>query len=167
MSEIKTDPGQYSLAPHADAQTHYNGAVTSIDHVLLVDDDLGDILLTKRAVARGAVPVQLHTAQNGRDAMAFLHQEGQFADAPRPRLVILDLHLRGTSGLTVLESIKSDPALATIPVIVFTTSYAEVDVEAAYRAGANAYVCKPIGFNRVVQDVIYYFVRVSLPPPLP
>lgn len=131
------------------------------DHVLLVDDDLGDILLTKRAVERGRVSVQLHTVQSGQEAMDFLQDEG----TARPRLIILDLHLRNLSGLTVLETIKSDPALATIPVIVFTTSYAEADVEAAYRAGANGYVCKPIGLNKVVQDVIYYFVCVSLPPP--
>ena len=132
--------------------------------VLLVEDDLSDILLTRRALKRGKLPISLHTAQTGEDALAFLRREGTHTDAPRPRLIILDLNLRGLSGHEVLQAIKSDAALCAIPVVVFTTSHADADVAAVYAARANGYVSKPIGLSRVIQDIVHYFVNVSVAP---
>lgn len=134
------------------------------DHVLLVEDDLGDILLTRRAVERSDLDVMLHAVQSGEEALDFLHRRDAFVDAPQPRLVILDLHMRGMSGLEVLQAIKSDPALSSIPVVVFTTSHADADVAAVYQAKANSYVCKPVGLSRVIREIIHYFVYVALPP---
>ena len=131
--------------------------------ILLVEDDVSDILLTRRAL-RSEPSVTLHTAQSGAEALAFLRQEGYHADAPRPRLVILDLNLRGMSGLEVLTAIKSDPELVTIPVVVFTTSNANADVEAVYAARANGYVSKPISLSRIIPDIVRYFVHVSAAP---
>jgi CheY-like chemotaxis protein len=101
--------------------------------------------------------------QDGADAMAFLRREGEYADAPRPDLVLLDLNLPRMDGREVLQAIKSDPALASIPVVVLTTSEAEEDVLRSYSLHANAYVTKPVDFERfidVVRQIDDFFVTV-------
>jgi CheY-like chemotaxis protein len=131
--------------------------------ILLVEDDPGDVLMTREAFADYKVRNQLHVVSDGADAMAFLRQEGDYADRPRPDLVLLDLNLPRMDGRQVLESIKSDPELSSIPVVVLTTSEAEDDVLRSYSLHANAYVTKPVDFDRfidVVRQIDEFFVSV-------
>ena len=131
--------------------------------VLLVEDDPGDVLMTREAFEDYKLTNQLHVVQDGADAMAFLRQEGEYADVPRPDLVLLDLNLPRMDGREVLQAIKSDPELASIPVVVLTTSEAEEDVLRSYSLHANAYVTKPVDFERfidVVRRIDDFFVTV-------
>jgi len=131
--------------------------------VLLVEDDPGDVLMTKEAFEDYKLSNQLHVVNDGAEAMGFLRQQGQYADAPRPDLVLLDLNLPRMDGREVLQAIKSDPELASIPVVVLTTSEAEEDVLRSYSLHANAYVTKPVDFERfiqVVRQIDEFFVTV-------
>jgi CheY-like chemotaxis protein len=131
--------------------------------VLLVEDDPGDVLMTREAFELHKVTNKLHVVQDGVDAMSFLRGEGAYASAPRPDLVLLDLNLPRMDGREVLQAIKSDPDLANIPVVVLTTSEAEEDVLRSYSLHANAYVTKPVDFERfieVVQKIDDFFVTV-------
>jgi CheY-like chemotaxis protein len=131
--------------------------------VLLVEDDPGDVLMTKEAFEDYKLKNQLHVVNDGAEAMDFLRQQGQYADAPRPDLVLLDLNLPRMDGREVLQAIKSDPELASIPVVVLTTSEAEEDVLRSYSLHANAYVTKPVDFERfiqVVRQIDEFFVTV-------
>ena len=131
--------------------------------ILLVEDDPGDVLMTREAFEDYKVRNQLHVVSDGADAMAFLRQEGEYADRPRPDLVLLDLNLPRMDGREVLEAIKSDPELSSIPVVVLTTSEAEDDVLRSYSLHANAYVTKPVDFERfieVVRQIDDFFVTV-------
>lgn len=131
--------------------------------VLLVEDDPGDVLLTREAFEHQKVANRLHVVNNGEDAIAFLRKEGPNADAPDPDLVLLDLNLPGMHGREVLAAIKEDAHLQTIPVVVLTTSEAEEDVLRSYRLHANAYVTKPVDFDRfmaVVRAIDEFFVSV-------
>ena len=131
--------------------------------VLLVEDDPGDVLMTKEAFEDYKLKNQLHVVNDGSEAMAFLRQQGQYADAPRPDLVLLDLNLPRMDGREVLQAIKSDPDLASIPVVILTTSEAEEDVLRSYSLHANAYVTKPVDFDRfiqVVRQIDEFFVTV-------
>lgn len=137
--------------------------------ILLVDDDPGDVLLTKRALYNGHVCNAVHVARDGVEAMEFLHQRGSFAGAPRPDLILLDLNMPRMDGREVLLEIKRDANLRTIPVIVLTTSDAEQDILRSYDLHANCYVTKPAElehFTRVVKEIRgYWFSIVKLPPP--
>jgi CheY-like chemotaxis protein len=131
--------------------------------VLLVEDDPGDVLLTREAFEHQKVANRLHVVNNGEDAIAFLRKEGEHAGAPEPDLVLLDLNLPGMHGREVLAAIKEDSHLQTIPVVVLTTSEAEEDVLRSYRLHANAYVTKPVDFDRfmaVVRAIDEFFVSV-------
>jgi CheY-like chemotaxis protein len=131
--------------------------------VLLVEDDPGDVLMTREAFEDYKVHNQLHVVNDGEQAMAFLRQEGEYADLPRPDLVLLDLNLPRMDGRQVLDAIKSDPELSSIPVVVLTTSEAEDDVLRSYSLHANAYVTKPVDFERfinVVRQIDDFFVTV-------
>src|SRR5687768_5691445 len=131
--------------------------------VLLVEDDPGDVLMTREAFEDYKVHNELHVVNDGTEAMAFLRREGDKADAPRPDLVLLDLNLPRMDGREVLQAIKSDPELASIPVVVLTTSEAEEDVLRSYSLHANAYVTKPVDFERfiqVVRQIDEFFVTV-------
>jgi CheY-like chemotaxis protein len=131
--------------------------------VLLVEDDPGDVLMTREAFADYRLANNLHVCQDGVDAMAFLRREGDYAEAPRPDLVLLDLNLPRMDGREVLEAIKSDAELASIPVVVLTTSEAEEDVLRSYSLHANAYVTKPVDFERfieVVRQIDDFFITV-------
>jgi CheY-like chemotaxis protein len=131
--------------------------------VLLVEDDPGDVLMTREAFEDYKLTNQLHVVQDGADAMAFLRREGEYADAPRPDLVLLDLNLPRMDGREVLQAIKSNPEFASIPVVVLTTSEAEEDVLRSYSLHANAYVTKPVDFERfidVVRQIDDFFVTV-------
>ncbi len=136
---------------------------TKIIDVLLVEDDPGDVLMTREAFEDYKVHNELHVVNDGTEAMAFLRREGDKADAPRPDLVLLDLNLPRMDGREVLQAIKSDPELASIPVVVLTTSEAEEDVLRSYSLHANAYVTKPVDFERfiqVVRQIDEFFVTV-------
>ena len=131
--------------------------------VLLVEDDPGDVLMTREAFEDYKVHNQLHVVNDGEQAMAFLRQEGEYAGLPRPDLVLLDLNLPRMDGRQVLVAIKSDPDLSSIPVVVLTTSEAEDDVLRSYSLHANAYVTKPVDFERfinVVRQIDDFFVSV-------
>jgi CheY-like chemotaxis protein len=131
--------------------------------VLWVEDDPGDVLMTKEAFADHKVGNQLHVCHDGVDAMAFLRREGEYKDAPRPDLVLLDLNLPRMDGREVLQAIKSDAELASIPVVVLTTSEAEEDVLRSYSLHANAYVTKPVDFERfieVVRQIDDFFITI-------
>lgn len=131
--------------------------------ILLVEDDPGDVLMTREAFADYKLRNRLHVVDDGVQAMAFLRQEGEYAGSPRPDLVLLDLNLPRMDGREVLEAIKSDADLASIPVVVLTTSEAEDDVVRSYSLHANAYVTKPVDFERfieVVRQIDDFFVTV-------
>lgn len=135
--------------------------------VLLVEDDPGDVLITREALAESKVTNALHVVSNGVDALRFLRQEEPFADAPRPGLILLDLNLPRMDGREVLAEIKTDPALLRIPVVVLTTSQAEEDIGRTYDLHANAYVSKPVDFDRFLEVIrqvdAFYISVVTLP----
>jgi CheY-like chemotaxis protein len=131
--------------------------------VLLVEDDEGDVLMTREAFEHHKLRNQLHVVPDGVEAIAFLRQEGQHAGAPRPGLILLDLNLPRKDGREVLEEIKSDETLRSIPVVVLTTSQAEEDILRSYNLHANAYVAKPVDFERfidVIRQIDDFFVTV-------
>jgi len=136
--------------------------------VLLVEDDPGDVDLTKEALAEGKIAVNLHVVDDGVKALAYLRQEGSYAGAVRPDLIVLDLNLPKKDGREVLRDLKNDEALKRIPVVILTTSDAEVDVLKTYGLGANCYITKPVGLDqfakvvRAIED--FWFSIVKLPP---
>jgi CheY-like chemotaxis protein len=132
-------------------------------HVLLVEDDPGDVLMTKEAFEQHKIRNPLHVVADGAEAIRFLRREGEYADAPRPGLVLLDLNLPRKNGREVLAEVKSDPGLRSIPVVVLTTSAAEEDILRSYDLHANAYVTKPVDFSRfmdVIRQIDDFFVSV-------
>ena len=135
--------------------------------VLLVDDDPGDVLMTREAFEEHRLRNNLNVVTDGADALAYVRREGEFADATRPHLILLDLNLPKRDGREVLREIKTDPDLREIPIVVLTTSAAESDVLASYQLHANAYVTKPVDFDRftsVVKQIDDFFVSlVKLP----
>jgi CheY-like chemotaxis protein len=131
--------------------------------ILLVEDNPGDVRLTQEALRDGKIANHLQVSPNGRDALARLRGEGDYADAPRPDLILLDLNLPGMDGRQVLQEIKEEESLANIPVVVMTSSAAEEDVVRSYALHANCYVTKPLDFGkftRVVQAVEEFWVTV-------
>jgi CheY-like chemotaxis protein len=131
--------------------------------VLLVEDDPGDVLMTREAFADNKVRNRLSVVSDGVAALDFLRKAGEHADAPTPDLILLDLNLPRMDGREVLEAVKSDVALRQIPVVVLTTSEAEEDVVRSYSLHANAYVTKPVDFDRfieVVRQIDEFFVEV-------
>lgn len=139
-------------------------------NVLLVEDDPGDVLITREALTEGKVLHHLHVVDNGEAAVAFLRRQDPYAGAPRPDLILLDLNLPRLDGREVLGIIKGDADLRQIPVVVLTTSTAEEDVLRSYDLHANAYVGKPVDFDAflsVVRQVDEFFVTVARLPPRP
>lgn len=131
--------------------------------ILLVEDDPGDVLITSEALEQGRLDHVLDVVGNGEEAIAYLRKEGDFADATTPHLVLLDLNLPRVDGNGVLTEIKGDPELCTIPIIVLTTSDAESDVLKTYSLHANAYITKPVDFERfheVVRQIDDFFLSV-------
>jgi len=132
-------------------------------HVLLVEDDPGDVLMTQEAFEHHKLRNQLHVVPDGVEALAFLRRQGEHADAPRPGLVLLDLNLPRKDGREVLEEVKNDASLRSIPIVVLTTSQAEEDILRSYNLHANAYVAKPVDFDRfieVIRQIDDFFVSV-------
>lgn len=138
----------------------------SID-VLLVEDDLGDVDLTRESLRESKVAINLEVIDDGLKALQYLKREGPYAQAIRPDVILLDLNLPKRDGREVLREIKSDEDLKRIPVVVLTTSDTEMDILKSYGLGANCYVTKPVGldqFSKVVRTIEeFWFSVVKLP----
>jgi CheY-like chemotaxis protein len=135
--------------------------------LLLVEDDPGDVTMTREALAEAKVLHNLHVVDNGEAAIAFLRQEAPYADAPRPDLIFLDLNLPRMDGREVLAIVKSDASLRRIPLVVLTTSDSQDDIARSYDLHANAYVTKPVGlesFLTAVQQIDHFFLAVASLP---
>jgi len=123
--------------------------------ILLVEDNPGDVRLTKEVFKDFKVFNKLHVVMDGVEALAFLHREGVFAKKNEPDLILLDLNLPKKDGREVLEEIKNDKNLRHIPVVVLTTSKAEQDVIKAYDLHANCYITKPVDLDQFIRVVKY------------
>lgn len=135
--------------------------------ILLVEDDPGDVLITREALEQSKLLHQLDVVGNGEEALAYLRHQGEFEQSAAPHLVLLDLNLPRKNGKEVLAEVKNDPGLSHIPVIVLTTSEAETDVLSTYRLHANAFVTKPVDFERfheVVRRIDEFFLTVARLP---
>jgi CheY-like chemotaxis protein len=142
--------------------TATEGEATPIE-VLLVEDDPGDVLMTQEAFEDHKVRNRLTVVSDGAEALSYLRREGQYADALRPDLILLDLNLPKRDGREVLEEIKKDEDLGRIPVVVLTTSAADEDILRSYQLHANAYVTKPMDFNdfaEAIRQIDNFFVSV-------
>jgi chemotaxis family two-component system response regulator Rcp1 len=131
--------------------------------ILLVEDSPGDVRLTREALKDAKMHINLHVASDGIEAMAFLNREGEYADVPRPDLILLDLNLPRKDGRQVLEEIKENPALMTIPIVILTTSASEEDVLRSYRLHANCYISKPVdldGFLKVIKSIDNFWLSI-------
>jgi chemotaxis family two-component system response regulator Rcp1 len=121
--------------------------------ILLVEDNPGDVRLVQETFREGKVCNNLEITRDGVEAMAFLRHEGQFASAPRPDLILLDLNLPRKNGSEVLAEIKADEKLKRIPVVILTASQAEEDIVKAYDLYANCYLTKPIDLDQFISLV--------------
>jgi two-component system, chemotaxis family, response regulator Rcp1 len=138
------------------------GSAAPID-VLLVEDSVGDVRLTREAFKDAKVHINLHVAADGAEAMAFLKREGPHTDAPRPDLILLDLNLPKKDGRQVLKEIKESPTLGIIPVVILTTSASEADILRTYQLHANCYITKPVdldGFLTVVKSIDSFWLSI-------
>lgn len=139
--------------------------------ILLAEDDPDDRLLTIRALKKNRLANSIHWVEDGEELMDYLHHRGEYANlsgAPRPGLILLDLNMPRMDGREALQAIKADPELRRIPVVVLTTSQAELDILQSYDLGVNAFVTKPVTFDglatavKVLSD--FWFEIVKLPP---
>ena len=121
--------------------------------ILLVEDNPGDVRLTLEALKGAKMHNNLSTVPDGEAAMDFLHRRGDYDDAPRPDLILLDLNLPKKNGREVLEEVKGDPILKSIPVVILTSSQAEEDIAATYDLNANCYITKPVDLDEFVKVV--------------
>lgn len=131
--------------------------------LLLVEDNPGDVRLTREALRECDVPYNLNVVPDGVEAVAFLRLEGKYADVPRPDVILLDLNLPKKDGREVLAVVKSDPDLKRIPVVVLTSSEAENDILRTYDLHANCYVTKPVDldqFIQVVQSIQHFWLHI-------
>lgn len=135
--------------------------------ILLVEDNPGDVRLTKEGLKEGKIKNNLHVVMDGVEALSFLHKKEEYVDAPRPDIILLDLNLPKKDGREVLSEIKDDDRLKSIPVVVLTTSKAEEDIAKSYDLHTNCYITKPVDFNqfirvvRIIED--FWFTVVKLP----
>jgi CheY-like chemotaxis protein len=139
--------------------------------VLLVEDDPGDVMMTQEALSeltRPQLSSRLTVVSDGDEALSYLRREGQYTEAVRPDLILLDLNLPRRDGREVLAEIKTDDSLRRIPVVVLTTSQADEDISRSYQLHANAYVTKPVDFDQfisVVRQIDEFFIGVVKLPP--
>jgi len=136
--------------------------------ILLVEDNPGDIRLTKEAFKIGKINNNMHVTMDGEEAMDFLNRRGSHTDAPRPDIILLDLNLPKKDGREVLKEIKSDENLKSIPVVILTTSSSEEDILRTYDLHANCYITKPVDLDKflaIVQMIEdFWLTVVKLPP---
>ena len=136
--------------------------------ILLVEDNLADVRLTREALTNGKVKHELHVARDGVEAMAFLRNQGAFQKAPRPDMILLDLNLPRKDGREVLAEIKADPDLRSIPVIILTSSQADEDILKTYNLHANGYIVKPVDleqFFRIIKQIKEFWMSIVVLPP--
>ena len=136
-----------------------NGSI----QVLLVEDNPGDVRLTKEALKEGKLLNHVSVVGDGVEALSFLRRQGKYADAVQPELILLDLNLPKKDGREVLAEIKADPCLRRIPVVILTTSSAEEDILRTYDLHANCYITKPVDleqFMRVVKSIEDFWVSI-------
>ncbi len=135
--------------------------------ILLVDDSLADVRLTLESLRDSKIHNHISVAKDGVEAMSFLRREGEYASAPRPHLILLDLNMPRKNGREVLMEIKGDPSLKRIPVVILTGSKAEEDIVRSYDLHANCYVSKPVDLERFIKIVKsieeFWFTVVMLP----
>lgn len=135
--------------------------------ILLIEDNPGDVRLTREALREGKVRNNLSVAGDGVAALQFLRREGKYADAPRPDLILLDLNLPKKDGREVLAEIKADEQLRTIPVVILTTSSAEQDIIKSYNLHANCYITKPVDLEQfiiVVRSIEEFWLTIVTLP---
>ncbi len=144
-----------------------NLAARPVD-ILLVEDNPGDVRLTKEILRDSKVHNSITVVDNGEDALALLRREGKYRDASKPELILLDLNLPKKDGREVLAQIKADPDLRRIPVVILTTSKADEDILRTYDLHANCYITKPVGLDQFVVVVRsiedFWLAIVKLPP---
>ena len=136
--------------------------------ILLVEDNPADIRLTEEALKENKLKVNLYTAMDGVEAMAFLRKENKYATMPTPDLILLDLNMPKKDGREVLKEVKEDPILKSIPIVILTISQAEEDVLLTYNYHVNCYIRKPLDLNKFI-DVVkaiesFWLTIVTLPP---
>ena len=139
------------------------GALGKPIEILMVEDNPGDVRLTVEALKETKLNNNLTIVKNGVEALAYLRQEGDYADVPRPDLILLDLNLPKKDGREVLVEIKADEDLGRIPVVILTTSQAEEDILKTYDLHANCYVTKPVDleqFTQVVQSIEFFWLTI-------
>jgi two-component system, chemotaxis family, response regulator Rcp1 len=140
----------------------------SLLEILLVEDSPSDADLTIETFQESKFLNRIYVAEDGVEALDFLYKRGQYKNAPRPDLILLDLNLPKKNGQEVLAEIKSDPQLQTIPVVVLTTSAAEQDILRSYQLRANCYITKPVDLEQFIEVVKlisnFWFAAVRLPP---
>ena len=141
---------------------------TQVLEILLVEDNPADVRLTQEAFKEGKIVNTLNVTKDGVEAMAYLRREGAYRNASKPDLILLDLNLPRKDGREVLAEIKADPDLKRIPVVILTTSRAEMDIVKTYNLHANCYVVKPVDldqFMRVIGTIEqFWLAAVTLPP---
>ncbi len=141
--------------------------MSDLMNILLVEDDEGDVELTREALEDSKLVINLHVVRDGVEAMNYLHRKEPYIDAPLPDLILLDLNMPKKSGREVLAEIKQDETLKDIPVIILTTSQVGEDILRSYHLGANCYITKPVDFNQFVKVVKnvenFWFTIVKLP----
>lgn len=131
--------------------------------VIIVDDNLAEVEMLKEAIAEVEPEVMVIAVYSGKDCLAMLRKEGEWAEAPQPDLIFLDLNMPGIDGKEVLSRVKSDPDLCHIPVVVLTNSNMEKDVLDTHRLYANSFVTKPLGFEKLktlMEDLLRYWLRI-------
>lgn len=135
--------------------------------ILLAEDNPDHVELTLDALENNGVLNTVHVVSDGQAALDFLNKHGEYKDAPRPGLILLDINLPKISGLEVLKQVKSDPSLKTIPVVMLTTSGNDRDIQASYGNGANSYIVKPVDFKKFRQSIkelkMYWLISNRLP----
>jgi len=135
--------------------------------ILLVEDNPAEVRLTMEGLKEARIANHLNAVNDGQSAIEYLRRRGKYAAAPRPDLILLDLNLPGIDGRTVLRTIKEDPDLRVIPVVIITSSEAETDIIKSYEDHANCFISKPIdfeGFTKVIRSIEHFwFTVVRLP----
>jgi two-component system, chemotaxis family, response regulator Rcp1 len=136
--------------------------------ILMVEDSPSDAFIAEEALKRSGGFSNIHIVHDGVEAMAFLRQQGQYFDSPRPDLILLDLNMPRKDGREVLAEVKGDDKFRCIPIIVFTSSTAEQDISKAYELHANCYITKPTDFSKFKELIKtienFWFTNVTLPP---